>query len=119
MATMLEDYRHMDIRGADIKRGNKCLFGDGVLYNEFKSLTSFGEKIRYGVLHGINPYYRVRDSCCVVKDAWGLCQVVRSYNKRWDSIPDSEKRDVIASLRMLAKSGKYAVWVTKIIMLLV
>lgn len=30
MSAMLEDFRHMDVRGADIKNGLKLVYGDAV-----------------------------------------------------------------------------------------
>ena len=100
MVTMLEDYRHMDIRGADLKKGFKLVYGDAVM-NKVIEVTS-------NILTSF--FFPVSKPPALLT----VARKVKDYNDRWSNIPLCEKRDVIAALRMSTKVGittaKVLIW---------
>ena len=115
MATMLEDYRHMDVRDADVKNGFRLVFGaaeakalaSAVIHTmPIAAISPTMAKISFGALlgsmHGVMATMKVGS-------------VVKDYNKRWADVPKDEKRDVIAALRAATKTAKYAALAAKLV----
>lgn len=104
MATMLDDYQHMDIRGADVKNGLKLVFGD----------SAVSPLIIESPICPTTPVFLdlVGMGCLTM---WQIGRKVKDYNKRWADVPYSEKRDVVAALRTATKTAKYAALATKIL----
>lgn len=92
MATMLDDYRNMDVRGANIKNGENLLWRDE---------WSLDRIVAPGI-------WFVRKTS----------QKVLEYNKKWTRVPQKEKRDVIAALRRMEKSARIGFLIAKIISVL-
>ena len=99
MATMLEDFRHMDVRGADLANGSKLVYGDAVT------------NMALGLMNILTSFSLPVSSPSAMLTVY---RKVREYNCRWPNISPCEKRDVIAALRMSTKVGiataKVLIW---------
>ena len=84
MSTMLEDFRHMDVRDANMTNGAILLYGTPNWWE------------------CISPIFSM----------WRIGRKVKDYSRRWAYVPQNEKKDVIAALRMGSKVG---IAMTKII----
>ena len=101
MSTMLDDFQHMDVRGADAGRGRSLLgitLGDGAI-----ACTS--DPLCY------NPIFSL------VRGAIGTGNVIKKihyYKNNWSQTSTSNKRDIVAGLRSLSTMAKYASMAAKI-----
>ena len=103
MATMLDDYRNMDVRGADVKNGMRLVFG-----TTEELMEPIFERIVSIVIHTTLPMSST-------PTLWRIGRTIKNYNKRWEDVPDTEKRDVVAALRAATKTARYAVLATKLL----
>lgn len=116
---MLEDYQHMDIRGADVWNGVRLVFGDTeatMLGKECASVLASGPILMdpppISVLM-LNPVLYAMASGSM--RMWRIGRRVKDYNRRWSGVSQKEKRDVIAALRTATKTAKYAALAIKIL----
>ena len=114
MSTMLEDYQHMDIRGADVKNGLKLVFGATEAEARVMAKKTFPLTCPPGP---VAPVLGPGAFLCIIGAVkiWQIGRKVKDYNKRWADVPCSEKRDVVAALRTATKTAKYAALATKIL----
>ena len=130
MATMLDDYQHMDIRDADVKNGLVLLFGEKIkrevsVYSAGDLVDSFvTEEVETPLAllcKGFFLFSRGYMSGAMknlqegMVGVWQIRRKVKDYNRRWLRVPRKEKRDVIAALRTATKTAKYAALATKIL----
>ena len=121
MSTMLEDYRNMDVRNADVSKGLKLVFGNAEAKTLEKSCASASASPRPIVadppiippLIVLNPLLDFTALGSV--RLWKIGRRVKNYNRRWADVSENEKRDVVAALRLATKTAKYAVLAAKLL----
>ncbi len=87
MATMLDDYWNMDVRGGDAWNGLKRLNATALVVG--------------GVLFGVIGAGAV------------LAKKIVNYKRRWNEIDLQEKKDIVKALRRLTAGGRWTLVIFK------
>lgn len=102
MATLWDDFKDMDVRGANSRRGDLLLAGgEGMI----EMMKTFRNPLRLMIpgMTWVSEYRRMRS----------FARRLKHYNDHWDETSKKDKRDVVASLRKTAKVAKISVMVLR------
>ena len=108
MATMLEDYRYMDVRGANEWHGFELL--------EFSPISFFlPQESKFGA-----------GDASILEKALILAAKIKAFSKKWEDVPLEDKVDIVAALRLFPEMlkqvwrfTKYAILTTRVIAIII